>query len=158
MKRPKRGRIFSAEAGAGLSILCVGALALGLWQSRRVRPPADGPPRLTVASVEQDFGTVLEGTMLQHAFHLHNAGGRRVIVRELGCSSCGEGDEDRLVIEPGESAWIELVLPTGGAQGALRYKRQYWTSDPSRPRLQLALAAKIEPDDQDAPTLAGPSP
>ena len=156
MKRRRRGRLLATDAGAALAMLLIGALALFLWQSRPDSPSAELPPRLTVPALERDFGAVAEGTLLKHAFALQNVGGRRAIIRELGCSSCGEVDAESLVVEPGESAWIELVVPTLGVQGALRYVRHYWTSDPGQPRLQLTLVAEVEPSDQGVPTLAAP--
>ena len=156
MKRRRRGRLLATVAGAASAILLIGTFALLLWQSGRDSPGAEMPPRLTVPALERDFGAVAEGTLLKHAFELQNVGGRRAIIRELGCSSCGEVDAESLVVAPGESAWIELVVPTLGVQGALRYVRHYWTSDPGQPRLQLTLMAEVEPNGQGAPTLAAP--
>ena len=127
-------------------IAAMGVCALGacliVRSARTQQEQAIGPkPRLVLQQPECDLGSVTAGTLLRGEFWLHNAGQRRLIVREEACSACGSSE---WMIEPGASQRLTIEFDTAGLQGPIDHVRQFTTSDPRQPRLALVLRAAVQ--------------
>lgn len=83
-------------------------------------PPAVPPPHLRVEVVTHDFGRVLQGTPIEHAFTLHNDGPEPLVIREVvpdcGCTAA----EFEPVLAPGAQQTVKLQLDTSRLLGRVR--------------------------------------
>ena len=128
------------------SLLAVGAcFAAAALTVQPARPPSALPhasqPRVVVSPAERDLGDVVAGDPLRAEFTVHNAGSRRLVVREDVCSACGPGE---WLIEPRHTQHLTFELQTAGLEGPVHSIRHYTTSDPLQPRFSLAVRARVQ--------------
>lgn len=107
-----------------------------------VAPPAT-KPKLIAPQTELDLGMVVSPAIVRASFTLHNAGSRRLIVREDVCSACGPAE---WLIPPGQAQDLTIEMDTAGLRGEVRHVRHYTTSDPVQPRLALAVTVTVQTD------------
>jgi hypothetical protein len=122
-------------------------------------PPASGP-RLVweFGSDKVDFGSVMQGDVLQHTFKMESGGTEDLVIRQAK-PTCGCTVADVLVeqedgtfgvykmgspIPPGTKIELSATLHTKNKQGAASSRINIFSSDP-RGQRQLGLAAQVEP-------------
>jgi uncharacterized protein DUF1573 len=129
--------------GRAMTVVALGVLVASA--------PARGD--VVAAKTMHDFGTVEQGTPVDHQFALKNTG--RQIVRIEGTqSSCGctvAAVEGQLV-NPGAITWVRVTLDTTPLAGRTTKTVTVYTSDARTPLVQLALAGVVLTDLTVTPT------
>ncbi len=132
----------------GMAILAVGLLAThatctGRWTiAGNATQGSVDSPLVVCDQTEQDLGKVARGQEARASFWITNQGSRRLILsRQDQC--CGSFEED-VVVSPGNTEKIELLLPTKHQQpGFHRESVYYQTNDPSRPTVALTVRFEL---------------
>ncbi len=133
-----------------LLVLC--ALLLGAWSSSRWLPArvwrdraGSTSPLVVLSCTQRDLGTLHQGDLRRAEFSISNAGGRRLVLRELGTGCCGGStNPPPVIVPPGGSA--DLVVPIDASRwhGRMRHTVHYATNDPQRPHFALVVEANVE--------------
>ncbi len=69
-----------------------------------------------------DFGTITQGEVISHTFHLYNAGDDLLIIKDLipDCG-CTKPKIEKKVLKPGEETTVEVIFDSKGWYGS-QYK------------------------------------
>jgi hypothetical protein len=94
-----------------------------------------------------NFGTVEQGTPVQHQFALQNVG-RTWVQLQGAASSCGctTSDLDGRTVRPGQTAFVNVALDTANLSGSTTKTVIVRTSNARTPRLLLALTGTVLTD------------
>lgn len=107
------------------------------------RPPV-APPRLALVETAHDVGQVPQGTPIEHAFEISNAGGAPLTLIDLraacDCSVALEGPQD---LPPGGHAAVRLRCDTSGVAGPLRRTLTVYSNDPEQRAALLTLTGTV---------------
>ncbi len=121
-------------------------LFLGTLACRR-GGDADLPPtsRITCAETTHDFGDVLEGETVSHAFVLRNEGRAPLhLTRVDGSTACSAPSVPGALFPGGEAALV-VTCHAGARQGPVSERVLVHSDDPSAPTLELRVQAHVEP-------------
>ena len=122
------------RVGVGL-LLCI---ALGA--------SALGQPILAFDSVVYDFGTVVEGATVTHAFVITNAGDQALEIKAVratcGCTATALSKTSLL---PGESVSLEATVDTAGFGGSISKVIYVESNDPSSPTAVVHIEGTVTP-------------
>lgn len=100
-----------------------------------------------------NFGTVEQGTPVQHQFLLKNTGKVPVRIERTGSScSCAVSAAEGRTIAPGKTTWVTVALDTATLSGKTTKTVTVHTSDPRVPAVTLALTGTVLTDLLVAPT------
>ncbi len=102
-------------------------------------------PVAVIPAPRFDFGAVVDGKVVTHAFTVQNQGNEILRIEDVrtGCG-CTTAEFTR-VIPPGAEGRIVLRLDTQDEGGSLlRRTVVVVTNDPARPRMELVLDGKVE--------------
>ncbi len=104
-------------------------------------------PRLVFAESKFDFGTVSQGSIVEHSFLVSNNGQAPLIIRkihpECGCVS-SVVDTDTL--KPGESTQVKTVFNSAGFRGEKTKTIRVYTNDPQQSSAVLTLHGTVKPE------------
>jgi len=69
-----------------------------------------------------DFGTITQGEVISHTFHLYNAGDDVLIIKDL-IPDCGSTRPkiEKKILKPGEETTVEVIFDSNGWYGS-QYK------------------------------------
>lgn len=151
-----RGKFF------GISLLVAASLCgwfLGRGAARALGPgwtptsqDASVGPQVLLSDTQRDFGTVVQGTVLNATFPITNRGGRRLILRQRSQACCGEsGTAQAIMVGAGQSHDIEIAVDTARWHGAMKHSTLFESNDPRRPRLTFTIRAQVESPTQPTP-------
>jgi hypothetical protein len=105
---------------------------------------ASAQPVAILPITTHDFGRVPAGQALVAHFPLKNDGRRRLIVRQRTSScECVSGDQETVVLQPGESSEITATLDTETLNGGYQMELSFTTSAPNLPSFKLTLLADV---------------
>lgn len=79
----------------------------------------ENPPVISFEETTFDFGTIIEGEIVEHKFNFTNTGKGSLIISDVN-ASCGctvPKNWPRTPIKPGESAYIEVIFNSTGKIG-----------------------------------------
>ena len=114
---------------------------------------ADGP-ELVIEEPVFDFGTVEQGTSVEHTFRVRNAGRAELRIDHVKTScGCLAGLASAADIPPGGEGRVNVVLDTGRIVGRTTKVVTVYTNDPAAPSAGLALSGAVETD-----IVASPAP
>lgn len=99
-------------------------------------PQAEFPVR------RHDFGAVVQGQRVEHAFEIRNRGGGELVVDEVTSDILKIESFDR-VIPAGGSGRIRVALDTSGVYGVGKLAVRVFTNDPKAPRTTLGLDGRV---------------
>ncbi len=121
-------------------------------------PPAAPLPVLVCQEPNFQWGEVLEGDMVEHAFEILNQGGAPLLISEVkttcGCTSSKFDKE----IAPGGKGVVVIQLRTRGYTGSVKKTAQIVSNDPAKKQFTVSLSGAIRPVvkfDPDKPALEG---
>lgn len=104
-------------------------------------------PRLKIAQPEFDFGTVSQGSKVEHAFEVQNVGGAPLtidrVVPSCGCTASATSKD---AVAPGESATIAVTFDSKGFSGKKVKTVRVYTNDLENPTTVLTLRGTVSPD------------
>lgn len=91
-----------------------------------------------------DFGVVMKGKPIQHAFVIRNEGAATLRITEVKpACGCTVADYDA-VIEPGAAGEVRARLDTTKFKGPLAKSIQVFTNDAETPRITLVIKANVK--------------
>lgn len=124
-----------ATLGAGVLVLCAGAIA-GVFS----QAVAENKPSIEIPRMRQDFGEVFERAKYEYSFVVRNRGTADLIIEDVkpGCG-CTVAKFDK-VIAPGAEGKIDLVLDGERVHGEFAKTAVVKTNDPEHPELTLTIA------------------
>lgn len=105
-------------------------------------------PVIVVEEDVYDFGVVVEGDVVSHAFLIENQGDEDLEITEVsascGCTATTLGDA---VLEPGDVRRITAEVDTSGF-GGLKISQliRIESNDPKRPQIELAIEGTVVPE------------
>lgn len=101
-------------------------------------------PAIAVASPEHDFGTILQGETVRHAFVFTNRGNETLTVDKV-TSSCGctAALASAQVLAPGESGELRATFDSARFRGPVKKTVYLYTNDPSAPLTHLHLKGTV---------------
>jgi hypothetical protein len=121
-------------------------------------PPAPPIPKLVCQQADFNWGEVLEGDVLEHAFEILNQGGAPLLISEVkttcGCTSSKFDRE----IAPGSAGVVVIQLRTRGYTGSVKKTAQIISNDPAAKQYTVSLNGAIRSVvrfDPDKPALEG---
>jgi hypothetical protein len=131
-----------------VALVCFFAFRLfSTFASMEIRTDRALTPEGPIPVLERDlwdFGVVPSGPTLVTLFPIKNVGGRRLIVRRRTSScECVAGDQDTIILQPGESTEITATLDTRELEGAFQLELPYTTSAPNLPKFTLYVRATV---------------
>jgi Protein of unknown function (DUF1573) len=99
-------------------------------------PKAEFPDR------RHDFGAVVQGRQIEHAFEVRNRGGSDLVIEEVTSELLAVEGFDK-VIPAGGSGRIRVALDTSGVYGVGKLAVRVFTNDPKAPAATLGLDARV---------------
>ncbi len=107
----------------------------------------DKAPSIVIDNPVKDFGKVMQGTMLKHAFSFSNKGTTtlEILTVEASCG-CQTASPSADKIPAGRSGQIEVSVDTAGMTGAIEESVSVATNDPRRPKVSLSVRADVQPE------------
>lgn len=108
---------------------------------------AGAAPRLTIDLPVHDFGTVEQGTRVEHSFKIRNTGSASLQVSKID-SSCGctAGVSADGIVPPGRDTWITVSLDTAKIAGRTAKTVVVHSNDPTVPEAALSLTGIVVTD------------
>ena len=126
-------------------LACVWALGVLLAPDRL--PAEDGAPRAVADAPVHDFGTVEQGTAVEHVFRIRNTGtGVMRVDHVKGTCACTVGTATGEGISPGGEAWVTMRLETDRLAGRTTKTATVYTNDPATPALPVTLTGHVLTD------------
>jgi hypothetical protein len=108
---------------------------------------ADPAPHAVVDAAVHDFGSVEQGTPVEHVFRVRNAGTAPMRVDHVkGTCACTVGVATGEAIAPGEEAWVTVRLETDKLSGRTAKTATVYTDDPTTPTLPVTLTGTVLAD------------
>jgi hypothetical protein len=109
---------------------------------------ADDPaPRAVIDAPVHEFGSVEQGTPVEHVFRVRNAGTGVLRVDHVKSTcACTVGVATGEAIAPGEEAWVTMRLETEKLAGRTTKTATVYTNDPATPTLGVTLSGDVLTD------------
>ena len=104
-------------------------------------------PKIGVDQASWDFGEVVEGMLVEHAFVLTNLGDVPLVFTHNPTTTCGctVAALPKKVLQPGESIELEVTFDSTGYGGHYVRKGIYvFTNDPQTPELHLYITGYVK--------------
>src|SRR5262245_16047246 len=123
-----------------------------VWLLSALLAPLELPADVGAAGVEvdaavHDFGSVEQGTLVDHVFRLRNKGAGVLRVDHVkGTCACTVGVATGEGIAPGEEAWVTVSLDTTRLSGRTTKTATVYTNDPSSPTIPVTLTGEVLTD------------
>ncbi len=103
-------------------------------------------PTVLLDGTRWDFGTVTSPGPLTASFPLTNTGQRRLFVwRQRKSCDCLSMDQE-VIVQPGRSIELPVLLDTYGMHGLVKTEVNYRTNDAARPTFTLQIQAHVQID------------
>lgn len=104
-----------------------------------------GTPKVTVDTVEHDFGAVQNDSVVTCEFRFSNQGTAPLTLEPGGttCQKCTIAEISKSELPPGESVPITIRYMAGAATPQFRQTATILTNDPDRPRVELTISGSI---------------
>ena len=129
------------------TILLAGiASAQGLPQIPGLNSAPPGPqPKVQVMNPLYDFGTALEGKMVEHVFKIKNTGQGELEIRGVKTScGCTAAAPSKNHLAPGESADISVGFDTHFQKGHQVRTITAFTNDPTTPQAVMTMQGMVK--------------
>jgi rhodanese-related sulfurtransferase len=112
-----------------------------------------GAPRIAVDNTTYDFGVVVEGMAVAHAFVLSNLGDQTLeITRVNAACGCTTTTLAKSQLAAGESVALEVLVNTAGFSGSIAKEITVESTDSANPKLVLTIVgATTRPQDYQIP-------
>ncbi len=121
-------------------------------------PPAPATPKLVCPQADFNWGAVLEGDVVEHAFEIRNEGGVPLFISDVKTTcGCTSSRFDRQ-IAPGSSGVVVIQLRTRGYSGSIKKTAQIVSNDQTVKMYTVSLSGAINPVvrfEPDRPALEG---
>ncbi len=102
-------------------------------------------PRIELAAPVYDFGTAVEGTLVQHVFTIRNAGRGDLLIKAVHTScGCTAAKPTKAKLAPGESADLAVTFDTRFEKGHRSRMITVYTNDPANPAAILTMEGEIK--------------
>ena len=131
----------------GLFVIPLAVLTSAAGCARKSSPSGANTqaPKLELAEKLHDFGPATEGDRLTHVFVVKNAGGGTLIIDRVTTScGCTAAVLKKKEIPPGSQGEIEVTFDTNHRGGDNKKTISIQSNDPSNPRAELEIRAKVE--------------
>jgi len=143
-----RSRTRRGLEGALIRFFCWALLLVGaapaFLRAEDALPPR---PRIAVDPRSFDFGTVSQGTVVEHDFIVRNTGTADLnLQRVVAACGCTATTSSTAPIPPGGEAPVHVKLDTAGFSGAKEKTVRIFSNDPDEPALMVALKGTIQPE------------
>jgi Protein of unknown function (DUF1573)/HYDIN/CFA65/VesB-like, Ig-like domain len=131
--------------------LLIGLIAAGSAAAQDV-PGITGPsaappgpqPKILVENPLYDFGTALEGTMVNHTFRIKNVGKSTLIIRGTKTScGCTAARPTANHLAPGQSADVSVGFDTRFQKGHQNRTVTVYTNDPATPQAIMTMQGTV---------------
>lgn len=133
------------RALTSITVVAAGAVIAAALLQHRAGPPSDNSashgPQAAIETTVSDLGHMAAGSVVAVHLPIANVGRRRLVVRQDGCSGCG--DRQTIIVEPGESAWLSAEVRASRSPGQITQSEVFYTNDPELPRLEWQITASI---------------
>ncbi len=104
-------------------------------------------PKMIIGSSTHDFGTVLQGTPVQHSFSIQNSGEAPLKIEHIHTAcGCTAAVLDSDTIQPKQKTELRVTFDTNGFQGAKVKTVRIYTNDPKQSSALFTLQGTVEPD------------
>jgi hypothetical protein len=108
---------------------------------------ANAQPKIRVTNPIHEFGTVVEGASVAHAFQIQNLGDEPLAIsRVLSSCGCTVAKNSSDILQPGGSSLIEVKFNTAGFAGERKKAIRLYSNDPENPMVPLYLQGIIQPE------------
>ena len=102
-------------------------------------------PKVELVAPVYDFGTVVEGTLVQHVFTIRNAGRGELLIKAVHTScGCTAGKPTKVKLAPGESSDLVVTFDTRFEKGHRSRTITVYTNDPSNPAAVMTMQGEIK--------------
>lgn len=121
------------------------ALILGVAACWALAGPAFAGPRLSPEHRAHDFGTVLQGKIVEHSFPFTNTGDADLVIEEVSTPcGCTAVLADKTVVAPGEASSIDVTYDSAARSGVVERIITVLSNDPEEPEMELTLVAHVD--------------
>ena len=137
------------SSDTALVVLGGGLLVLWGMHSWASTSGAAGPggPSAVLASTRRDLGALVQGPVLRVTFPIRNTGDRRLVVRQVTASCCGQPAAKSTIVMPGGSAILDLEIDTNRWSGEMHESVEFATNDSSLPEFTLRVEGRVRAGD-----------
>ncbi len=102
-------------------------------------------PRISVDAAVYDFGEVIEGIAVVHAFVIENIGDAPLKISDIRVScGCTTTSLAKTTLGPGESVDLEVTFDSAGFSGKMVKNIYVESNDPATPKLLLQLVGTVK--------------
>lgn len=93
-----------------------------------------------------DFGSIVQGEVVSHTFHFHNAGNGELIISDLipDCG-CTLPKIEKKSLKPGEESYVEVIFDSKGWAGSQYKSVTLRTNSPNREKTVTIKANVVAP-------------
>jgi len=134
-----------------LVLIVLGLAGYGYFKSIPGIEPGTGDlPRIEITPQSFDFGDVVYGQVVEHAFKVKNAGSEILEIKRLATScGCTSAEIAEKQINPGGEAELRVAYDTGamsGPHGKGPQERIIYikSSDPVNPQIEVMIYANVK--------------
>lgn len=122
---------------------CSAALIACLLASCAGEPPVPAGPSAEFPEKNQDFGAVVQGRRVEHAYEVRNRGSSDLILERVDASEVLTVQGFDPVIPAGGSGKIRLALDTAALRGVGKLAARVHTNDPKTPAAILRFDVRV---------------
>ncbi len=102
-------------------------------------------PKAVLVKSSFDFGTVAQGTVIEHAFEIQNKGDQPLVVTSVKTTcGCTAAVPPGGAIQPGLSAPVTVSFDSTGFSGPREKTVRIYTNDPETSELQVSVQGTIQ--------------
>lgn len=102
--------------------------------------PAANGPRIQFDHLAWDFGSIVEGAIVEHAFPFRNTGGETLVILGVRAScGCTKSGVTRNQISPGETAAVFAEFNSSGKHGTIAKTVFVTTNAPDSSEIRLTI-------------------
>ncbi len=117
-----------------------------VWLNAEEIPALKGA-RIRFDHLSWDFGTVVEGAIVEHAFPFQNAGGETLVITDVHAScGCTKSGTTKDLILPGETAAVFVEFNSMGKRGDIVKTVFVSTNAPDSAEIQLTIDIRVVED------------
>lgn len=103
-------------------------------------------PNLKFKEDFYDFGTITQGEVVSHTFHIYNAGDDVLVIKDLipDCG-CTRPKIEKKILKPGEESTVEVIFDSKGWYGSQYKSVAVRSNSPIRDKSVTIKANVVEP-------------
>jgi hypothetical protein len=101
-------------------------------------------PRISVKAYNHDFGTIVEGEIVNHKYEIQNSGTSELKISNVRAScGCTAAKPDKMNLKPGEKTFVQVEFNSENRLGPQEKYVYISSNDPQNPEFKLTFTGVV---------------